>query len=74
MTPTMLTIRETAERSGLARHYIRQLCLQHKIIYRKSGNKFLVNYEKFIDYLNISEEKPGTDTDGNTDGNIRALT
>ena len=51
----MLTIRETAERTGLAVHYIRQLCLQGKIIYRKAGNKFLINYEKFIEFLNTCE-------------------
>ena len=53
--PTMLTIRETAERTGHAVHYIRQLCLQGKIIYRKAGNKFLINYEKFIEFLNTCE-------------------
>ena len=53
--PTMLTIRETAKRSGLAVHYIRQLCLQEKIVFRKAGNKFLINYEKFIEYLNAGE-------------------
>jgi len=53
--PTMLTIRETAERSGLAVHYIRQLCLQEKIVFRKAGNKYLINYEKFIEYLNAGE-------------------
>lgn len=53
--PTMLTIKETAERTGLAQHYIRQLCLQKKIICHKAGTKYLINYEKFIDYLNTAE-------------------
>lgn len=53
--PTMLSIRETAEMSGLAEHFIRQLCLQNKIVYRKAGVKYLINYEKFIEYLNNSE-------------------
>lgn len=53
--PTMLTIKQTAERTGLAVHYIRQLCLQGKIVYRKAGNKFLINYERFIDFLNTCE-------------------
>ncbi len=53
--PTMLTIKETAKRTGLAVHYIRQLCLQDKIVYRKAGAKYLINYEKFIEYLNESE-------------------
>ena len=54
-TPTMLTIKETAKRTGLAEFYIRQLCLQNKIVYRKSGTKYLINFEKLIEYLNSSE-------------------
>ena len=50
--PTMLTVNETAERCNLAKHYVRQLCLQKKIICHKAGNKYLINYDKFIDYLN----------------------
>ena len=53
--PTMLTIKQTAERTGLAVHYIRQLCLENKIVYRKAGAKYLINFEKFIEYLNNSE-------------------
>ena len=50
--PTMLTISQTAERSGLAKHYIRQLCIQNKICFVRSGQKYLINFEKFADYLN----------------------
>lgn len=53
--PTMLTIKETAKRTGLAEHYIRQLCLENKIVYRKAGTKHLINLEKFIEYLNGNE-------------------
>lgn len=62
-TPIMLTIRQTSERSGLARHYIRRLCLQNEIVYRKSGNKYLINYDKFVEYLNTKNPAP-THTDG----------
>ena len=53
--PTMLTINQTAERSGLAMHYIRQLCLQGKITYCLAGNKYLINFEKFVEYLNTGD-------------------
>mgnify|MGYP007017343073 CR=1 FL=1 len=53
--PTMLTINQTAERSGLATHYVRQLCLQGKVTYCRAGNKYLVNFEKFVDFLNTGE-------------------
>ena len=52
--PTMLGIKETARQTGLAEHFIRQLCIQGKIIHVKCGKKYLVNLEKFIDYLNYA--------------------
>lgn len=50
--PKMRTIKETAKETGLAYNYIRNLCLQNKIVYVKAGNKYLVNIDKLIDYLN----------------------
>ena len=49
--PTMLTIKETAKKTGLAEHYIRQLVLKNEICYIKAGRKYLVNLEKLVDYL-----------------------
>ena len=53
--PTMLTISETAEQSGLAKHYVRQLCLQNKIRHVRAGNKYLINFEMFVEFLNTGE-------------------
>ena len=50
--PQMVTIKEAAERTGLANFYIRQLCLQNKIIHVKAGRKYLVNFNKLIEFLN----------------------
>lgn len=50
--PTMLTIKELAELTGLSYNFIRLLCKQNKIIYIMTGKKYLINYERFIDYLN----------------------
>lgn len=50
--PRMRTIKETAQETGLAYNYIRTLCLQNKIVYVKAGNKYLVNIDKLIEYLN----------------------
>lgn len=50
--PTMLTIKETAERTNLSQTYIRRLCWDNKITYVKSGSKYYVNLEKLCDYLN----------------------
>ena len=49
--PTMLTIKETAKKTGLAELYIRQLVLKNEICYIKAGRKYLVNLEKLVDYL-----------------------
>ena len=53
--PQMMPIREVAERVGMSYYFIRQLCLQDKIIYVKAGNKYLINFDRFIDYLNGGE-------------------
>ncbi len=53
--PKMATITEAAELTGLAKHYIRQLCLQNKIKYLKAGKKFLINVDKLIEFLNTGE-------------------
>ena len=31
------------------------MCKQNKIVHIKSGNKFLVNVDKFVEYLNTGE-------------------
>jgi DNA binding domain, excisionase family len=52
IVPTMLTIAETAKRTGLSYNNIRQLCLNNEIVYIKAGTKYLINFDKFVDYLN----------------------
>lgn len=50
--PTMVTIKEASVKTGLSYDFIRKLCLRNEIIHIKAGNKFLINFEKFIDFLN----------------------
>ena len=50
--PLMLTIKETAARTGLSYDFIRKLCQQRKIVFIRTGTKYLVNYSKFIEFLN----------------------
>lgn len=55
--PRMRTIRALAKEcreNGLdiTEHFIRKLCLEGKICFVKAGSKYLVNYDRFIDYLN----------------------
>lgn len=50
--PDMVTIRELANRTGLSESHIRRLCKTNKIKYIRAGVKYLINYDRFIDYLN----------------------
>lgn len=53
--PTMLTIKETAERTNLPAHYIRKLCWEKRITFVNVGSKYLINLEKFVEFLNSSQ-------------------
>ena len=50
--PKMLSIAQTAKVIGLAKHYVRQLVLQGKVKYIRSGVKYLLNLDSLINYLN----------------------
>ncbi len=54
--PTMLTIKDTAARTGLSEHFLRRLCWSGQITTVKSGRKYLINLEKLIDFLNEGGE------------------
>ena len=48
----MLSIKELSSITGISEHQIRQLCKTNKIIHIRAGTKYLINYERFLDYLN----------------------
>ena len=54
--PTMITIKEAAEKTGISYSRIRTLCLEGKIVHIKAGRRFLINLEKLIEYLNTGEQ------------------
>ncbi len=56
--PHMETIKNTAKLFGLSEYFIRQKVLSGEIVSVKTGNKYLVNIDKFADYLNTHTE-PG---------------
>ena len=47
----VLTVEEAAEYTAITRYFVRQLCKENKIVHIKAGQKYLINYDKFIDYL-----------------------
>jgi len=54
--PEMLTIAETAKKTGLAAHYIRQCCLTNKIVHVRCGKRYLVNIPKLVEFLNTGDQ------------------
>ena len=59
--PRMLTMREAAKETGLSYNAVREMCLQNKIVYCKSGKKYYINIEKLVDYLNKGERQDEAD-------------
>lgn len=52
--PKMLTIKECSEQTGVSYDAIRKLCLNGKIVHIRAGNKYLINFGKFVEFLNNS--------------------
>lgn len=50
--PQMRTIKEMTELTGLSYTFLRKLCLQNEIVHIRTGKKYLINYDRFVDYLN----------------------
>lgn len=50
--PRMGTIAEAAGTFGLTPYFVRQLCLNRKIVFVKAGKKYLINLDRMADYLN----------------------
>ena len=57
--PRMRTIKETAELFDLPLHFVRQKVSSGEVVAVRAGRRFLVNVDKFAEYLNtctISQE------------------
>lgn len=50
--PRMETIKRTAEIFGLPVHFVREKVNSGEVVAVRAGRKFLVNIERFADYLN----------------------
>lgn len=50
--PRMEPIKTASRESGISYDRIRKLCLAGEIVFIRSGNKYLINMDRFIDYLN----------------------
>lgn len=54
--PRMVGITEASKQTGLSYDFIRKLCLQDKIVYVRAGVKYLINWDKLVEYLNQGEQ------------------
>lgn len=59
MIPEMITIKECSARTGVSYDWIRKLCLQNRIVHIRAGNKYLINFGKFVAYLNEGDGTGG---------------
>lgn len=50
--PKMVTVNELAKLVNISTYAIRKLVKANRITYFKSGAKVLINYDRFIDFLN----------------------
>ncbi len=56
--PQMATIKETAELFKLPVHFVRQKVAEGEIVAVRAGKRFLVNVDKFAEYLNSNTITP----------------
>lgn len=50
--PLMLTIRQASAKTGLSYNLLKGLCEGHRIVHLKCGTKYLINYDRLIEFLN----------------------
>lgn len=51
----MVTLKEASSRTGISYDQLRKMCINRQIIHIKAGCKFLINWDKLVDYLNTGE-------------------
>lgn len=51
----MVTLKEASRRTGISYDRLRKMCINRQIVYIRAGCKFLINWEKLVEYLNIGE-------------------
>lgn len=51
----MVTLKEASGRTGISYGRLRKMCINNQIVYIKAGCKFLINWDKLVEYLNTGE-------------------
>ena len=71
--PVMKTIEETALYFGLPKYFCRRAVLEGKVVYVRTGKKYLINTEKFAEWLNTGEQLPEPISEDIKYGQIRRV-
>lgn len=50
--PKMVTVKEAAKLTGMTEYFIRSKLRNNEIVYVKTGTKYLINFNLFVDFLN----------------------
>lgn len=69
--PHMEGIRKTAELFGLPVHFVRCKVSSGEVVAVRAGRRFLVNVDKFAEYLNTSTVQP--ESGAVPDGSARVM-
>ena len=69
--PHMEGIRKTAELFGLPVHFVRTKVASGEVVAVRAGRRFLVNVDKFAEYLNTSTVQP--ESGAVPDGSVRVM-
>ena len=56
--PNMKNIKDTAKLFGLPEHFVRRKVLDGEIVAVRAGKRYLVNVDKFAEYLNSNTLTP----------------
>jgi len=53
--PVMLKVKQVSEKYNFSEYFVRNLIAQRKIVFVKSGSRFLVNEQSLIRFLNCGD-------------------
>ncbi len=50
-----LSLNDASALTGLSYGYLRNLCLNHRVVFIRCGNKYMINRQSLIDFINTGE-------------------
>ena len=66
-------IRKTAELFGLPVHFVRTKVASGEVVAVRAGRKFLVNVDRFAEYLNNTTVQPESGADKDTPAHVTPI-